>query len=98
MFKLACLSYFPGKVEYKGSTYGKQLLINRQEEFVGELRGILEKSGANPYNDDSNIISMKRIEERMKLRVGNDNSSVDEGEQETQMNSEVKPIASSEGF
>lgn len=34
----------------------------------------------------------------MKLRIGTENSSENEGEQETQMNSEVKPIAFSEGF
>ena len=66
MFKMACLSYFPSKVDYQGKKYSKPLLIKRQEEYVSELRDILQLSGANPYFDCSEEITRKRMEERMK--------------------------------
>ena len=48
---MACLSYFPSKVEYKGEKYGKEFLLNMQEEFVSQLRKILSDSGADPFSD-----------------------------------------------
>ena len=57
MFKMACLSYFPGKVEYDGEKHAKPTLIAKQEKYVSELRDILKLSGANPYFDCSEQIT-----------------------------------------
>lgn len=34
MFKMACLSYYPSKVEYQGEKHAKPSLIQKQEEYV----------------------------------------------------------------
>ena len=34
LFKMACLSYFPGKVEFMGKKYVKEYLLEKQDEYV----------------------------------------------------------------
>ena len=86
LFKLACLSYFPGKVEYEGQKYRKGYLIDKQDELVHELRQILQDSGA--ALDPAQITAQERVQAGdAKNRVASDDgSAADEGE--TQMNSE----------
>jgi len=41
LFKIACLSYFPGKCSYRGKQYGIDSMLEFQTMFVDQLRGMV---------------------------------------------------------
>ena len=77
LFKIACLSYFPGKVEYGGHSYSKANLLKVQEQMVENLRAILRGIGSSATKDKKNLGNASELVIPMakKMRRDDDVSS-----------------------